>query len=185
MIFLYVIFFSILLILVNESLNKKLRIKEIQKEIKEKAKNIKKLSEKEILDLYKRQIKASQISLLVNATLIIIYVISLQPFEIIKFNENYTEIYIRNPLLKNSDFHIYSSDLNGIFRANNSIIRLNKSENIKIEPVILTLPFDIPIINKNWLGVIGSFIFLSLLINPAVLIIKALIRFPKLEIKNG
>jgi len=185
MIYLYVIFFSILLILVNEFINKKLGIRELQREIREKIKNRKKLTEKEIFDLYKKQIKIFQLSLLINTILIIIYFISLQPFEVIKTNENYTEIYIRNPLLKNSDFYIHSNGLNGIFIAENGIIRLNKSENIKIEPVILILPFNIPLINKNWLGIIGSFIIFSLLINLVFLLIKALIRFPRLEIKNG
>jgi len=185
MIYLYVIFFSILLILINEFINKKLKIKELQKEIKEKIKNRKNLTDKDILDLYKKQIKVSQFSLLVNVTLIIIYFISLQPFEVIKVSENYTEIYIRNPLLKNSNFYIYSNNLNGIFSAENGIIKLNKLENVKIEPVILVLPFNIPLINKNWLGVVGSFIFFSLLINLIVFVVKALIRFLGLEIKNG
>jgi len=185
MIYLYVISFSILLIIVNELLNKKLKIKELQKEIEEKIKKKERFSEIEILSLYKRLIKTLQLILLVNASLLMIYFISLQPFEVIKTYENYTEIYIRNPLLKNSDFYVYSNEFSGILNAENGIIKLNKSENVKIEPVILILPFNIPIINKNWLGIIGSLVFFSILINLTVFIIKALIRFLKLENRNG
>jgi len=185
MIYLYVIFYSILLILLNEFLNRKLKIKEVQREIKEKIKDIEKVSERDIIELYKKQIKTFQISLFINAILIIIYFISLQPFEIVKIKENYTEIYIRNPLLKYSNFYINSQEIKGIFSAENGIIIIPKVEKLKIEPVILIFSFNLPIINKNWLGVIGSFIFFSLITNLIIALIKALIRFLKLEIKNG
>jgi len=185
MIYLYVIFYSFLLIFVNELLNKKLKIKEVQKEIQEKIKDIEKISERDIIELYKKQIKIFQTSLLVNTILIVIYFISLRPFEIIKIYENYTEIYIRNPLLKYSNFYIDSREIKGIFSAENGIIILPKVEKLKIEPIILTFSFNLPIINKNWLGAIGSFILFSLLANFIITLIKALIRFLKLEIKNG
>jgi len=185
MIYLYVIFYSFLLVIVNELLNKKLKVKEIQREVQEKIKDLEKISENEIIELYKKQMKIFQINLIINTILIIIYFISLQPFEIIQTKENYTEVYIRNPLLKYSNFYIDSQEIKGIFSSQNGIIILPKLEKLKIEPAILIFPFNLPIINKNWLGVIGSFILLSLLTNLIITIIKALIRFLRLEIKNG
>jgi len=183
--YIYIISYFSLLAITNELISKKLKVKEIQKEIQEKIKNIEKISENDVIELYKKQMKILQISLLINTIFIIIYFISLQPFEIIQTKENYTEIYIRNPLLKYSSFYVDSQEVKGIFNSENGIILLPKLEKLNIEPAILIFPFNIPIINKNWLGPIESFILFSILTTLAVTIIKALIRFLKLEIKNG
>ncbi|RDD52522.1 hypothetical protein BA065_01210 [Nanoarchaeota archaeon NZ13-N] len=185
MIELYVLSFSILMTIVNELLNRKLKIRETQKVIQEKIRKIEKIDSKELLELYRIQMRKTQISMLITLSLLLIYFLSLQPFEITKIEDNSTKIYIRNPLLRSSKFYIQSENFNGIITPKEGIITLNITEKPKIDVVVLTFPFNIPIINRNWIGIIGSFIIFSVAINLIVSMIKALIRFPKLEIKNG
>ncbi len=181
----YVIIYSIVLIIINEYSNKKLKIREHQKILQEKIKNLNNLDQEELIHLYRTQMKKMQISWLISIILFAIYFTSLQPFEQVKIANNSTTIFIRNPILKSATFFVQAGNFSKMVKAESGILTLPITEKPKLSVVVLTFPFNIPILNRNWLGIIGSLILFLAIFNLILSVVKVLIRFFKLEIKNG
>lgn len=171
-----IVLYSIILLFINEFIRKKYNLDEKNKKIKEiYNKYSKEKKEEYLLEMSKYQLELMRISLksmIFSLLIFFILIFSMSPYEKIENLNNVTYIHIGNPILKNSYFAIEN---NGyvILKANDGYIEYNGTVK-KVSLVVYEFPYNIPILNRNYLSIIGGFILTYLLIYLVYVIVKKL-----------
>lgn len=193
MIWLYVLLFSLLYYIVIRFIERKTKIRELTEKYREMLREYieSKKADLEFFNKY-REIANSVTKYYLYMTIFsVAFLISFFSFFTSSFSlsvlNNSTIIKINNPILSNAEFFIlYNSTNLGFYRAENSKIILNyeiKDKNLlSLDLVVFKLPFNLPIVNKNWIGYIFSFILFSIAISLIDLFIVR--RAEKKFIKN-
>ncbi len=186
-----VLLVSIIFISLSKYLEKKNRIREYTEKAKEihnkyleeiKKGNIENLDKilNEIRDIYNVMFK-HMIILSIVGILVLIFVAYGLSFGYNIVNENNTtKVILTNPFLYNQYFAInYNKTFLGFYKADGNIIILNESldpKNLYVDPIVIILPFKIPLLNVNWLNPLFSYIFIYLIIQLSIFIYFRFLR---------
>jgi|GEM_PF-5739235 len=190
MILYIVISIAIFIIIFLEFLREKYKIEEISKKSKEILdKYNEKKDEKILMEVLNIQKIFFQYFIITTIVTIIplFYILSLSKpsFEII----DNTTLKLHN-LYKNHEIAVYyEGRLLGIYKADeNAVLALDNeitSKDIKLEVIVIKLPFKLPIFNKEWLSTFGSYLIFYFLLSFVSSIIKRIYKFIHKTRTNG
>jgi uncharacterized membrane protein (DUF106 family) len=204
LLFFYVLFLVILVNIIIKIIERKTRVREHQKKLQEiqkkyiesfKSGKIEELSNimEELTKIYSKMMKHTIIITIFGIVILIFIIFGFQSgFYTVNVN-NTTSILITNPILYNQDFAIYyNNSFLGFYHANYNIITLNGTYEprlLSVNVITNTLPFNLPIININWLNPLILYIILYILSQIILLISNIIysrfIKKSKIDNKNG
>jgi len=202
--FFYVLFLVILVNIVIKIIERKSGIREHRKKLQEiqkkyiesfKSGKLEELSNimEELTKIYSKIMKHTMIITIFGIIILIFIIFGFQSgFHITNIN-NTTNILITNPILYNQDFAIYyNNSFLGFYHANYNIINLNGTYEprlLSVNVITNTLPFNLPIININWLNPLILYIVLYILVQILLLVFNIIysrfIKKSKIDNKNG
>jgi len=204
LLFFYVLFLVILVTVVIKIIERLTGIKEHQKRLQEiqkkyiesfKSGKIEELNNiiEELTKVYSKVMKHTMIVTIIGIIILIFVIFGFQSGFYVTNINNTTNILITNPILYNQDFAIYyNKSFLGFYHANYNIISLNRTYEAKllsINAITNTLPFNLPIININWLNPLILYIILYTLVQILLLIFNIIysrfIKKSKIDNKNG
>jgi len=204
LLFFYVLFLVILVTVVIKIIERLTGIKEHQKRLQEiqkkyiesfKSGKIEELNNiiEELTKVYSKVMKHTMIVTIIGIIILIFVIFGFQSGFYVTNINNMTNILITNPILYNQDFAIYyNKSFLGFYHANYNIISLNRTYEAKllsINAITNTLPFNLPIININWLNPLILYIILYTLVQILLLIFNIIysrfIKKSKIDNKNG
>jgi len=204
LLFFYVLFLVILVTVVIKIIERLTGIKEHQKKLQEiqkkyiesfKSGKIEELNNimEELTKVYSKVMKHTMIVTIFGIIILIFIIFGFQSGFYIANINNTTNVLITNPILYNQDFAIYyNKSFLGFYHANYNIISLNRTYEAKllsINAITNTLPFNLPIININWLNPLILYIILYTLVQILLLIFNIIysrfIKKSKIDNKNG
>jgi uncharacterized integral membrane protein len=147
----------------------------------------------ELTKVYSKVMKHTMIVTIIGIIILIFVIFGFQSGFYVTNINNMTNILITNPILYNQDFAIYyNKSFLGFYHANYNIISLNRTYEAKllsINAITNTLPFNLPIININWLNPLILYIILYTLVQILLLIFNIIysrfIKKSKIDNKNG
>jgi len=204
LLFFYVLFLVILVTIVIKIIERLTGIKEHQKKLQEiqkkyiesfKSGKIEELNNimEELTKVYSKVMKHTMIVTIIGIIILIFVIFGFQSGFYVTNINNMTNILITNPILYNQDFAIYyNKSFLGFYHANYNIISLNgtyEAKLLSINAITNTLPFNLPIININWLNPLILYIILYTLVQILLLIFNIIysrfIKKSKIDNKNG
>jgi uncharacterized integral membrane protein len=204
LLFFYVLFLVILVTIVIKIIERLTGIKEHQKKLQEiqkkyiesfKSGKIEELNNimEELTKVYSKVMKHTMIVTIIGIIILIFVIFGFQSGFYVTNINNTTSVLITNPILYNQDFVIYyNKSFLGFYHANYNIISLNgtyEANLFSINAITNTLPFNLPIININWLNPLILYIILYILVQIFLLIFSIIysrfIKKSKIDNKNG
>ena len=204
LLFFYVLFLVILVTVVIKIIERLTGIKEHQKKLQEiqkkyiesfKSGKMEELNNimEELTKAYSKVMKHTMIVTIIGIIILIFVIFGFQSGFYVTNINNTTNILITNPILYNQDFAIYyNKSFLGFYHANYNVISLNRTYEAKllsINSITNTLPFNLPIININWLNPLILYIILYTLVQILLLIFNIIysrfIKKSKIDNKNG
>jgi hypothetical protein len=204
LLFFYVLFLVILANIVIKVIEKKTGIREHQKKLQEiqkkyiegfKSGKLEELNDimGELTKTYSKIMRHTMVVTIFGILILIFIIFGLQSGFYVANINNITNVLITNPILYNQDFSIYyNNSFLGFYHANYNIISLNgtyEPKILSINTITNTLPFNLPIININWLSPLLLYIILYILAQISLLIFNLFysrfIKKSKIDNKNG
>ena len=188
MIWILILFYSLFYFIIRKFIEKKYRIKELSEEMKKfyesslKGKDISKLDEKALSKYYEFIQNFSKYYMTITIVSIVTFLVYIYMFSFsynLDIKDNSTVISINNPILSYSTFYlVYNNTALGFYNSENGKIFIDKviedKKLLNLYIVVFKLPFNIPLLNKNWIGYIFTYIIFLLLIDLSYYLINRL-----------